>query len=94
MVVAIRPLEEQTSGTGATGKKNVPVEFSYSDQRSTLQILFQSFEELIQSILVRRSHGNEPHAQLASAVPTHRRPFDAERRLLTGDVEAQRDVHA
>jgi hypothetical protein len=29
---------------------------------STLEILFQSFEQLVQSFLVRQSHSDEPHA--------------------------------
>ena|SRR2546426_12046607 len=46
---------------------------------STLEILFQSFEELVVSFLVRGNHGDEPHADLPPAVPTHRRPLNANR---------------
>ncbi len=33
-----------------------------SDRYSTLEILFQSVEQLVQSFLVRKSHSDEPHA--------------------------------
>jgi hypothetical protein len=50
-----------------------------SDRCSTLEILFQLFEELVESFLVRPSHGDEAHADLASTVPTHRSPVENNR---------------
>ena len=46
---------------------------------STLAILFQSVEEFVQPFLVRRSHGNEAHADFSTAAPTHSRPLDNNR---------------
>ena len=65
--------------SGARGSEKVPDTGFRSDWCSTLELLFQSFEELVEPFLVRRSHGNEAHADLASTVPTYRRPFDKNR---------------
>jgi hypothetical protein len=44
-----------------------------------LEFLLQSVEELVESFLVRGSQGDEPHADLAPAVPTYRRPLNVNR---------------
>ena len=46
----------------ANGSVKVPNTGFRSDRYSTLEVLFQSFEQLVQSFLVRQSHSDEPHA--------------------------------
>jgi hypothetical protein len=55
---------------------------------------FESFEELAQPFLVRRSHGDEPHAQFTLPGPTHRRLVDPDRRFLVGHMKAQSHLYA
>jgi len=46
----------------ASGSGKVPDTGFRSDRYSTLEILFQSCKQLVQSFLVRQSHSDEPHA--------------------------------
>ena len=46
----------------ASGSKKVPDAGFRSDRCSTLEILFQSFEQFVQSFLVRQGHSDKPHA--------------------------------
>ena len=46
----------------ANGSVKVPNTSFRSDRYSTLEVLFQSYEQLVQSFLVRQSHSDEPHA--------------------------------
>ncbi len=46
----------------ASGSEKVSDTGFRSDRYSTLEILFQSDEQLVQSFLVRQSHSDEPHA--------------------------------
>jgi hypothetical protein len=71
--------EKEIGNMGNARSKGQLRPLSYTDQCSTLGILFQSFEELVESFLVRGSHSDEPHADLAPTVPTHRRPLNVNR---------------
>jgi len=46
----------------ASGSEKVPDAGFRSDRCSTLEILFQSFEQFVQSFLVRQGHSDKPHA--------------------------------